>query len=119
MLLIVGATLPWDFQDHSHWRRVAWVPWFSGIVRPFDLLLNALLYAPLGYVLRDRLDARYRLVVAIAFVLSTSMEIAQVWSHARYPTVTDVAMNAAGAWVGARWAASRASRPVSATPPPA
>lgn len=117
--LVVAATLPLDFQDHSHWRRVAWVPWLSGVVRPLDLVVNALLYAPLGFALRNRVDARSPVVVLVALALSTSMEVAQVWSHWRYPTATDVAMNVAGAWAGARWAARRTGRTLAATPPPA
>ena len=52
LLLIAAATFPWDFQDHPHWYKVAWLPFVTGIVRPIDLLLNAALYFPIGFLSR-------------------------------------------------------------------
>jgi hypothetical protein len=100
--LVVAATLPHDWQDHSHWARVAWWPFVSGLVRPGDLIINVLLYVPLGVALQWRrpADARW-LVFAIAALLSGSMELTQVWSHDRFPSATDVAMNIAGCSLGA------------------
>jgi len=101
--IIVAATLPWEFTNHAHWRRIVWVP-FTGIVRPLDLVGNALLYVPLGIALQWRTpcDARLSGILAAA-VLSVSMETAQIWSHYRFPSATDVLMNVIGVLAGAHW----------------
>jgi glycopeptide antibiotics resistance protein len=113
--LVVLATLPHDWQDHSHWARVAWWPFLTGIVRPADLLINVLLYVPLGVALQWRRPGNARwLALPVAALLSVSMELAQVWSHDRFPSATDVVMNVAGCILGAhlvrrRWVESDAA----------
>lgn len=97
--LIALATVPGDLQNHAHWFKVAWLP-FTGIVRPVDLLLNLALYVPLG-LLSPFGRGRWFPVVALAFVISMSCEFAQVFSHSRFPSMTDVTMNALGALAGA------------------
>jgi hypothetical protein len=69
-----------------------------------DVLVNLLLYFPLGMVLtRQRL---WRTVVIAAFVSSVA-EICQFFMMHRYPSPADVASNVAGAilgfWIGRRW----------------
>jgi VanZ family protein len=44
------------------------------------------------------------------------VELFQVYSHGRAPSVTDVLCNGLGAWLGAI-AARREARPVTSTPP--
>ena len=99
---IIVLTFPWDLQNHPHWQKVAWVPFVTGIVRPQDLLGNAALYFPFGYFMpAGSRRARVAAAVALSMVLSASMELAQVWSHWRFPSATDVTMNVAGSIVGA------------------
>ena len=99
---IVAATFPWDLRDHAHWSKVAWIPFATGIVRPTDLLLNAALYLPFGFLLAARMRrAPVVTTVVAALVLSSLMELAQVWSHVRFPSATDVVMNVLGAAIGA------------------
>lgn len=111
LALIVVATFPYDFMTHAHWRRVSWVPFTTGIVRPRDMLLNLLLYAPFGACFPG---TRTRRVVAFcllsAFVLSCLLELTQVWSHVRFPSATDVAMNVIGAAAGVCLGWARAHR---------
>jgi glycopeptide antibiotics resistance protein len=97
--LIALATVPWDLQDHAHWYKVAWRP-FTGLVRPFDMLLNLALYVPVGLLSPFR-GGRWFPIVALAVVTSVSCEFAQVFSHSRFPSMTDVTMNVLGALVGA------------------
>lgn len=110
---IVAATFPWDFRDHAHWQKVAWVPFASGIVRVRDLAGNLALYAPLGYLLSG-LSERWRtaLVLLGPLSLSLALELSQVWSHVRFPSATDVLMNSLGALLGAAlsWQRTRAER---------
>lgn len=116
--LIAAATFPWDLQDHPHWYKVAWTPFASGVVRPHDLLLNAALYFPLGWFAPGwSIPRRMLAAAALALPLSAALETAQVWSHVRFPSATDVAMNLAGALVGAAWAARRARAAATARAP--
>jgi hypothetical protein len=105
------ATFPWEITDHAHWRRIVWVP-FAGILRPADLLVNGLLYVPLGLALQWRRSRDMRLIGAvIAAALSIAMETAQIWSHFRFPSATDVAMNVVGALAGVAWIRRRSGLP--------
>ena len=113
--IVVVATFPYDFlYSHPHWRRVAWVPFATGIVRPIDLAVNLVMYVPLGYFFPGATWRRAAgLGVPFAVMLSGAMELAQVWSHLRFPTATDVAMNVFGAAVGLwlRWGRHPAQAP--------
>lgn len=106
--LIVTVTFPWVLEDHSHWRRVAWIPFFTGEVRLRDLVLNVLLYVPLGWFTPGATRrSRIWTTLAVALVVSGAMEMAQVWSHSRFPSMTDTAMNLIGAVTGSLWASRR------------
>jgi glycopeptide antibiotics resistance protein len=102
LLFIVALTFAWDRQDHSHWGKISWWPLGRGIVRPFDMLANVALYWPLGFMLPVRARRR-RLIVAmfVAATVSISLELSQVWSHVRIPSLVDVVMNMIGALTGA------------------
>ena len=109
ILLIV---VPWStFQSHSHWARVAWVPFLTGPFRLRDIILNTLLYFPLGYwhTRAWPLRARWWHTLALALLLASATELTQVFSHRRYPTATDITCNAVGALCGAAWARARGS----------
>jgi glycopeptide antibiotics resistance protein len=113
--VIVLAVVPWGrFQDHSHWNEVDWIP-FSEPLRVRDVVVNVLLYLPLGYWFR-RQGGRMPLwwTVAFAFGLSVATDLTQVFSHGRFPSARDVTCNTIGALCGALWAgrvgASKAAR---------
>jgi hypothetical protein len=109
MLLIVAVDFPWDLQDHPHWARVGWIPFFSPPVRLLDIGANLLLGAPVGLA-----AVAYGLAPGIAgilaFVAAFVGESVQLFSHWRYPSTTDVVCNALGAVLAARVAASRLAR---------
>ncbi len=101
--LIVVATFPMDLVTwpHAHWRRVAWVPFATGSVRPVDIILNVALYVPFGiYFPAGSWRRGVAIGVPAALALSGTLEFAQVWSHVRFPSATDVAMNVLGASLG-------------------
>ena len=102
LAFILVVTFPWDLQNHPHWFKVAWLPFVTGIVRPFDLLINAALYFPLGFFMPVQ-SRRARVAVAAALALITSglLEFVQVWSHLRFPSATDLVMNVMGSIAGA------------------
>ena len=101
-LLALAAIIPWgDLQSHSHWTRVAWVPFVWRPLRVRDIAANLLLCAPIGVfaagALRRPLWGAFLITVAI----SVAGEWAQVYSHERFPSMTDVVCNVAGAIAGA------------------
>jgi glycopeptide antibiotics resistance protein len=99
---VIILTFPWDLQDHPHWYKVSWLPFVTGIVRPYDLLINAALYFPLGFAIPTH-SSRTRVIAAagLAVVMSGLLEFAQVWSHTRFPSATDLLMNVMGSIAGA------------------
>ena len=111
--LILLLVLPWaSFQNHTHWQRVAWIPFVSPPVKVRDVVVNVLLYVPWGYFcLRYITGARRRswIVVVLAAMLSLSSEAAQLYSHGRFPSATDAVCNVLGAFVGARYARRKSS----------
>jgi glycopeptide antibiotics resistance protein len=106
-LLPLFITVPWrDFQAHAHWDEVGWIPFVSWPVRGRDIALNLLLFGPLG--IASALYFRRRVYAAglLAFFLSFAGEWLQVYSHARFPSATDLVCNVVGAVVAAalvRW----------------
>lgn len=102
-VLLVGVlVVPWyGLQDHAHWDRVAWVPFFSPPYRPGDVVLNLLLYLPLGAATATRSGNAFRRALLLAALLSLATEWSQVYSHGRIPSMTDVVANVAGAGAGA------------------
>jgi len=106
--LILLVVVPWlTFKNHSHWERVAWIPFFSSEVKVRDLIANLLLYAPWGFFwARQRRDPSRRVwvVAVLAAILSIATEATQVYSHDRFPSATDVTCNVLGAFGGASYA---------------
>jgi glycopeptide antibiotics resistance protein len=109
--LIAALTFPWRLEDHAHWGNIRWWPFGDAIVRPHDVLGNLLLYVPLGLTVPGA-SRRARLVTAFAVgtALSLGIELAQVWSHHRIPTLLDVLLNVTGSLMGACLSGRRASR---------
>ena len=100
----LAADFPWgDFQGHTHWHNVGWIPFVSPPVRPGDIALNLLLFLPLGVFAARRGRAPASALARsalIAFVVSVIGEWTQVYSHTRFPSATDVACNVGGALLG-------------------
>lgn len=107
--LIVYASL-YPFEG---WRIQGIAPWsflFAPLPRywtGFDVLANALGYAPLGFlgaVAVLRLRPRWPpvlTVTALALALSLLLESLQMFLPMRVPSNVDLALNASGAWLGA------------------
>jgi glycopeptide antibiotics resistance protein len=109
--LILVVVLPWaNFQNHTHWQRVAWIPFVSPPVKVRDVIVNVLLYVPWGYLyIRHMPEGLKRPWLALVFAasLSVASEGAQLFSHGRFPSATDAACNVLGAFAGARYARRR------------
>jgi glycopeptide antibiotics resistance protein len=114
-LIVIGGVVPWaTWTDHSHWDRIEWIP-LTGNVRLRDVVLNILFYVPVGYFFvtaRSVSPAARRILLAAlcGFVLSVVTETTQVFSHGRFPGMTDVTTNTAGALIGAMLAVRRRGR---------
>jgi hypothetical protein len=112
--VIIVAVVPWhDFQSHSHWRRVGWLPFLSPPVRMRDIVINTAMYVPFGlffYSGPGGSRVRLALIVVAACVLSVATETSQSYSHSRFPSATDVAANTGGAALGCAIAAARRRR---------
>ena len=112
MLVIVGVTtLPWgDYTGHSHWDHVRWVPLSERPLSTTDVLLNVILFVPLGFLLMwagsaSRSVKRATAALVLAAILSILAEYFQVYCHNRIPSVTDICTNVLGAGLGVslRW----------------
>lgn len=109
-LLIGVAVVPWgDFQGHTHWQKVGWIPFASPPIRLRDIVANLVLFAPFGAAVALNVN-RSRAVLAAgvtALVLSASAESLQLFSHTRFPSATDLVCNTVGAVAGARFVQRR------------
>lgn len=106
-MILLATTWPIsDYQDHSHWAAVEWIP-FSHYQRAFDVVANIVLFVPFGLALAWR-GARHdvRRATLAGLALSLAVEFSQVYTHNRIATVTDLMTNTTGAWLGA-WLATR------------
>jgi glycopeptide antibiotics resistance protein len=102
ILLICLAVVPWtDLQNHSHWARVQWIPFVTPPIKLADIIVNIVLYVPFGYwFVRWRGRRRAGLAVASAAALSLVTEWTQLYSHSRFPSLTDVTCNVIGTLLG-------------------
>ena len=108
--VIVAIVAPWrDFQNHTHWSNVVWIPFVSQPWRIGDAIANVLLYLPFGYWYprQSRRHGAVWLAMVVAALLSLSTEYAQLYSHSRFPSLTDVTCNLLGAYAGLQIANSR------------
>lgn len=72
--------------------------WWDGGFDAIDFIENLLLYMPLGAAFSRR---SWRLLVAVAAILSIAAELVQVWSFDRFSSPYDVLGNVLGALLGA------------------
>jgi VanZ family protein len=110
MVFIVFAVVPWyDIQNHSHWMNVQWIPFVSPPIKLVDIVINVLLYVPFGYwYARGWSQWRGKVARAIlaAAVVSLLTEWTQLYSHSRFPSLSDTTNNIIGAALGA-WLAGQ------------
>jgi VanZ family protein len=89
---------PWTtFSAHPRFEGLSLVPF--RFTRRRDQLLNFVYYVPLG-IIGWLLGWPAALVTAVAASLSAVTEAVQLFSTDRVPSVTDLVLNTAGAFVG-------------------
>jgi VanZ like family len=84
-IFIGVCVVPWmDLQNHTHWSKVQWIPFVTPPVK----------------LIRWAGRKRSLLAVVAAAALSLATEWTQLYSHSRFPSLTDVTCNVIGAIVG-------------------
>jgi glycopeptide antibiotics resistance protein len=102
LVAIVAIVVPWrSVQSHPHWARIGWLPFVSPPLRPFDIVANVALFAPLGAGAALACTRGVRAAAGVALAVSLLGETVQVFAHSRFPSATDVACNVGGAILGA------------------
>src|SRR3954471_7762674 len=96
LLLIAFATL-WPMPGEPEIRGFCMLCGGRGTA---DLLLNVVLFMPLGVALAPRGHSRNRIFL-LALLLSTAIELIQFFIPGRDPSVSDVVANTCGAVLGA------------------
>lgn len=104
VLLVLSAALPVSgCRGYAAWETVAWIPFASPPVRVRDIVLNVILYVPLGAaIVRSGIWRRPLIpALSLALLLSVFTEFVQLYSLKRFPAMQDVVCNVAGAAAGA------------------
>ena len=82
---------------------MVWNPCADTVGDTLDVIANVLLFLPYGYLgVRSLPTLRWRLawVLVSGLLLSTGVELLQVFSHYRYGSVTDLVTNGSGTALG-------------------
>jgi len=105
VLAMVALTLA---PDMDHGPRSIDLCLVCGTIGSATTVLNVVLFAPLGFLLRRRLASSWR-VVGAGFLFSFGIEVVQYFIPGRESALSDVVANTAGAALGAyacvRWSA--------------
>jgi len=119
MLILAATLLPTSgYRAHPHWERVSWIPFADGLGKPWEMVANVLLFLPFGWAAARAFGSSRAVVLGCGFaglMLSSGVELAQVFAHGRVPSATDVVLNVLGAVLGAELlmrAASGRQRPL-------
>lgn len=110
-LILYGSLYPWDFHFHRLDESplvTLWMGWPARITRYVfrDLVINVLLYVPLGAVALVVLARRVGRMggalgaLALGVLLSLTVEVLQIFDRSRDASAFDVACNAAGTLLG-------------------
>jgi glycopeptide antibiotics resistance protein len=115
LVIALALSWPWkNFVGHAHWAKVQWIPFGERPLSGLDIAANVVLFVPFGYACaRWRPAKRTRAIAEAALwalLLSAAGEFFQVFCHNRFPSLTDVCTNCAGATMGAVLGRLRLSR---------
>jgi len=115
IVLIFIASGPWfGVLPEPQWNHVTWVPFTSGNDKATDMIINTLMFLPLGWTFKTprRGMAGTATVLMMALAVSIGAESMQLFCARRDPSATDVAMNTVGTLLGAAGASLWRRRPL-------
>ena len=115
IVLIFVVSGPWyGVLSAPQWKRVAWIPFTGEGDKPRDVVVNVLLFVPLGWSFSATHTGRRRAALAIAtgFVTSLAAESLQLFWVLRDPSATDLLTNTCGTALGVAGAALWRRRPL-------
>ena len=98
------VSFPWiGFTTEPQWDRIYLVPLTDPGDKPRDMIANFMLFVPFGYSVARRRPPAWAPARSawLAAIVSFSAEAMQVFSTARYPSATDVAVAILGSLAGA------------------
>ncbi len=98
---------PFQFARPTQFR-VAWIVLDGGWAT--DVVLNVVLFAPLGLLWQRMTGARPLAVLGLALIAALAIEGAQLFLAPRYSTASDLVANGVGAWLGATLSEAAARR---------
>ena len=112
LALFAAIAFPWgDFLNHTHWYKVGWIPFVSPPLKPADIVRNVVAFIPFGALFVYARDWSGRSVwiagIGLTILLAAMAESAQLYSHQRFPSATDVTANTIGTALGTWWARTR------------
>jgi VanZ family protein len=110
-LILYGSLYPWQFYARHYSRSPLWIllhAWPAKLDRfvVWDVAINVALYLPLGIFgflavrRKASLIARVGLPLALGLVLSSAIEMIQLFDDSRMCSLSDVASNVAGTAIG-------------------
>ncbi len=105
VVVLYATTWPWsDFQGHTHWHKVRWVPFSDRPLSWWDIVENVVLFLPFGFcvarIRARRMKSTLVIAALLATALSLSVEVFQSFGHTRIPSATDLCTNVLGAILG-------------------
>jgi VanZ family protein len=106
-ILLVAAFPFSSLTNHAHWDKVRWVPFVSPPIKGHDIIGNVLLGMPAGVAIAAKTLGGPAAVAITVGTVSLICEGAQIYSHHRFPSVTDFICNVGGAVGAALWWGSR------------
>ena len=115
VLVIFIGSGPWfGVLREPQWDHVTWIPFTSRNDKPSDMIINALMFLPLGWTFKARRRglAGTATVLLMALAVSISAESMQLYCARRDPSATDVATNTIGTLLGAAGASLWRRRPL-------
>jgi VanZ family protein len=102
LLVVVGGIVLAPFElalpDRLDWNMLGPAGWTAD-----DLLLNVVLFVPLGFLVERQGGGRWTpgRVVLAGLCLSLMIEVTQLFIPGRWSSVSDLVANTTGAWLGA------------------
>src|SRR5260370_32334902 len=111
VIIVYGSLYPWDFHSTQLARSPLWVlihSWPRGNYRSLlrDIAVNLLIFMPVGVsgflALRQNFRTSVAAIVTLLFalVLSSSIEMIQLFDDGRECTASDVVLNVSGTAAG-------------------